>query len=97
MDEQPIKDKDGNVVSVKKIPKINPEYDGERTYQNRAHRKEFDPIAYVGKVVAVDDGTCEVNGYCKPSAGGVATKSDTITRFRVRKRIDETHILVRVL
>lgn len=97
MSEQEVKSKDGEVVYTKQVPVINPEYDPSQSYTNRAHRKEFTPVAYVGKVVAVDDGTCEVNGYCKPSAGGVATKSDTITRFRVRKRIDETHILVRVL
>lgn len=97
MDEQEVKNKDGEVVGIKKTPVANPDYDPSQVYNNRAHRKEFTPVAYVGKVVAVDDGTCEVNGYCKPSAGGVATKSDTITRFRVRKRIDETHILVRVL
>ena len=73
------------------------EFDPSRNYVDRAHRQEFSPIAYVGKVVMVDDGTCEVNGYCRSADNGIATKSEQITRFRVRDRLDETHILVRIL
>ena len=44
----------------------------------------------------VDDGTCEVDGWCKPNANGagIATKSDTETKYRVIKRIDEIHIKI---
>ena len=66
------------------------------TGTTQSERKEFSPVAYIGKVVVVDDGTCEVDGYCKPSENGIATKSEKRTRFRVRKRIDDTHILVRI-
>jgi hypothetical protein len=45
----------------------------------------------LGKLVVIDDGTCEVNGYCKPK-NGTATKSDT--GYRVLARLDETHIKV---
>ena len=72
------------------------DYDITREYIPRSERQEFSPIAYVGKVIMVDDGTCEADGYCKPSDNGIATKSDNRTRFRVRKRIDSTHILVRI-
>ena len=72
------------------------DYDITREYIPRSERQEFSPIAYIGKIVMVDDGTCEADGYCKSSDNGIATKSDNRTRFRVRKRIDSTHILVRI-
>lgn len=72
------------------------DYDITREYIPRSERQEFSPIAYIGKIVMVDDGTCEADGYCKPSNNGIATKSENRTRFRVRKRIDNTHILVRI-
>ena len=75
----------------------NEAFDETQVYVPRSARQEFTPIAYVGKVIAVDDGTCEVNGYCKPSDGGIATKSAEQTRFRVRERLDDTHILLRIL
>lgn len=78
-------------------PVINPEAYKDKVYNNREHRPEFSPIAYVGKVVMIDDGSCEVGGYCRSADKGIATKSETLTRFKVRKRIDDTHILVRIL
>ena len=47
-----------------------------------------------GKVVLIDDGTCQVNGYCTVGQGGKATASDTNYKVRVLKRIDDTHIQV---
>lgn len=78
------------------VPQLNPDFRADQVYRSRGMRNEFSAIAYVGKVVAVDDGSCEINGYCKPGCGGVATKSDTRTRFRVRERLDDTHVLVRI-
>ena len=94
-EEQEFTNDDGNTKTVM-AEVTSPEYDSKRQYIARADRKEFSPIAYMGKVVVVDDGTCEVDGYCKPSDNGIATKSNKRTRFRVRKRIDDTHILVRI-
>lgn len=73
---------------------LNPEYDPTQTYVSREDRKEFDAITSKGKVVMIDDGTCQVNGYCTVGQGGKATASDTNYSVRVLKRIDETHILV---
>ena len=72
----------------------NPEYDSSMEYVPREDRKEWAKVGMVGKLVVVDDGTCEVNGYCKPGVDGVATASDV--GYRVMSRIDENHIRVLV-
>lgn len=62
------------------------------SYVSRLDRKEWAAVGLVGKLIVVDDGTCEVNGYCVPANGGIATKSET--GYRVLSRIDENHIKV---
>lgn len=64
------------------------------SYVSRLDRKEWAAVGLVGKLIIVDDGTCEVNGYCSPANGGTATKSET--GYRVLSRIDESHIKVLV-
>ena len=93
--EQEFTDKEGN-VKVLSAEVVSPEYKSDVTYIPRSDRKEFSPIAYMGKVVVVDDGSCVVDGYCRPTDNGIATLSKERTRFRVRKRIDDTHVLVRI-
>lgn len=39
-----------------------------------------------------DDGTCEVNGYCNVSDGGIATKADS--GYRIVKRVNENIVKV---
>ena len=73
---------------------INPDYDQNKEYISREDRPEWAPVGMMGKLVVVDDGTCEVNGFCKAGINGIATKADN--GYRVMKRIDETHILVLV-
>lgn len=73
---------------------LNPEYDPTKEYISRDERNEFVAITSKGKVVLIDDGTCQVNGYCTVGQGGKATASDTNYKVRVLKRIDETHIQV---
>lgn len=89
-------DDEGNVipahVEMRKI--LNPDYDPNCEYVSREERKEWDAIGFIGKLIMVDDGTCEVNGYCTATDGGKATKSDVKTNYRVLSRIDETHIKV---
>lgn len=74
--------------------KINPNYDGSQTYVPRSKRPEWAAIGMIGKLVVIDDGTCSVNGYCWPSADGIATHSEVRTPYRVMERLDETHIRV---
>lgn len=86
------------VVIVKehfaKRPVLNPDYDPEQEYIPRSKRPEWSYVSSKGRLVMVDDGTCVVDGYCKPTNNGVATKASFNTTFRVMKRIDDTHILV---
>lgn len=64
------------------------------SYVSRLDRKEWAAVGLVGKLIAVDDGTCEVNGYCKPVVGGKAAKAET--GYRVLSRLDENHIKILV-
>ena len=73
---------------------LNPDYDPDKEYIPRSERPEWDPVGLMGKLICIDDGTCEVNGYCYPSENGIGTKSDH--GYRVMKRIDDTHIQVLV-
>ena len=73
---------------------LNPDYDPNKEYIPRSDRKEWDPVGLTGKLICIDDGTCEVNGYCYPSTNGIGTKSNH--GYRVMKRIDNTHIQVLV-
>lgn len=73
---------------------LNPDYDPEMKYISREERPEWNAVGIVGKLVAVDDGTCQVNGYCYPNIDGVATVSKEKTAYRVIERLDDTHIRI---
>lgn len=77
--------------------KVNPAYDNGEKYLPRSQRPEWDAVGMLGKLVAVDDGTCEVNGWCRAGEGGIATASAVRTRYRVMARLDECHIRVLIL
>lgn len=66
----------------------------EGNYINRLERPEWGIVGLTGKLVVVDNGTCKVNGYCSPTAGGIATASEK--GYRVMSRVDDTHIRVLV-
>lgn len=73
---------------------INPEYDHTKPYVGRDERQEWATIGTHGQLVVIDDGTCEVNGYCKVAADGSATKAESKTEYRVIERIDSNHIRI---
>lgn len=73
---------------------VNPEYDPEQEYIPRMERPEFDAVGTHGKLVVIDDGTCEVGGFCMSGKNGVATASES--GFYVMERIDENTIKVYV-
>ena len=73
---------------------LNPDYNSDVKYTSREERPEWAAIGIVGKLVVVDDGTCQVNGYCYPNANGVATASQEKTNYRVMERLDDTHIKI---
>ena len=75
---------------------LNPDYDPEQEYIPREQRQEYDYVSSWGKLVLVDDGTCEVNGFATVGEGGKATKSDTQTIYRVMERKDDAHIFVAI-
>lgn len=77
--------------------KLNPDYDNTQPYIPRTERPEWDAVGMLGKLVAVDDGTCAVNGWAKVGAGGAATASEEQTRFRVMERLDESHVRILIL
>ena len=73
---------------------LNTDYDPEQEYISREFRKEWSPVGFHGQLVVLDDGTCEVNGYCKSGNEGIATKSDI--GYRVMRRLDDTHVKILV-
>lgn len=87
-------DENGKVIPAHKESRwvLNPEYDSSKQYVSRDKRKEWSAIGMLGKLVVIDDGTCQVNGYCKVSDNGTATASDT--GYRVISRLDENHIKI---
>ena len=78
--------------------KTNPTYDPakENEYENREKRPEWSTVGMLGKLVLIDDGTCTVNGYARPSTvgDGTATAATSKTSCRVMSRLDSTHIKV---
>ena len=76
---------------------IRPEYDGTRPYRPRSARQEWAAVGLLGKLVMLDDGTCQVNEYCGQGDHGIATAATGPTAYRVLSRLDETHIRVLIL
>lgn len=90
----------GNVITPecdKRILKVSPEYDCTQDYVPRSERQEWDAVGLVGKIVCLDDGTAKVNDFVKVTNTAIATKASEKTRFRVMKRIDNTHIQIMIL
>lgn len=77
--------------------KLDPAYDPDRQYVPRSRRTEWDAVGMLGKLVAVDDGTCQADGWCAVGPDGAATHSGERTRFRVMSRVDERHVRVLIL
>ena len=77
-----------------KHPRINPNYDPEQTYINRANRPEWDTVGMIGKLYLRDDGTCQVNGYATVGENGIAVASSEKTNMRVLSRVNDNIIKV---
>ena len=91
-------DEEGNIIPAHTEQRwvLNPDYDPEREYISREFRQEWSAVGIIGQVVIVDDGTCQVNGYAKPSDNGAGTASEGKTPYRVMERIDENHVLINI-
>lgn len=91
---------DGEVIRpahMERRQKLNPAYNPAQAYIPRTERPEWDAVGLLGKLVAVDDGTCQVNGWAAVGAGGIAVASCVQTKFRVMARLDETHVRIMIL
>jgi hypothetical protein len=72
--------------------KVNPDYDPDKGYTQRDDRPEWSAIGMLGVLAVYDDGTCEVNGFCKCNDNAIATKSDS--GYRVIKRVSDNIIKI---
>ncbi len=70
----------------------NPEYNPELQYVPRTERPEWAAVGMLGKLVVVDDGTCQINGFCRAGQNGVATASED--GYRVIARVDNNHVKI---
>lgn len=93
-------DSEGNVIlpaHTEHLQKLNSNYDSSKLYRPRSERPEWDAVGMLGKLVAVDDGSCVANGWCCVGRDGMAVKSENRTKYRVMERLDECHIRVLIL
>lgn len=81
-----IKDENGE-------PILSEEYDPNKKYELRSERPEWSPLGLVGRLIIVDNGSCEPNGYVS-ARNGIGTASLSTTNIRVLKRIDDNHVEV---
>nr|WP_267864925.1 peptidase G2 autoproteolytic cleavage domain-containing protein [Bacillus cereus] len=89
------KDKNGNEIIPARSeiqPVINSEWDPKRMYTPRKKRPEWVSVGLIGKILLRDDGTCQVNSYCKSNNEGIATA--TTNGYRVMKRTGPNQILI---
>ena len=93
----------GNPVYEGTRPKLNPEYDHTQKYISRFDRPEWAAVGMIGVLAVYDDGSCQVNGFCKVAAGGIATAADgeytlaegkIIKGYRVIERVTNNIIKV---
>ena len=79
-------------VTVKQY-KPNPNYDPTKQYVHRSERPEWSAIGMIGVLSVVDDGTCEVGGYCTCSDNGIATKAEPSRfNYKVIERVSDNII-----
>lgn len=75
--------------------KVNPDYDPEKPYEHRENRPEWSAIGMMGVLSVRDDGTCQVNGYCKCTDDGIATSCEKgADTYRVIERVTDNIIKV---
>lgn len=90
--EKEIFDEAGNPVYEGTRPKLNPDYDPNQAYISRFDRAEWSPVGMLGVLSVYDDGSCEVNGYCKCNDNAIATKAES--GYRVIKRVSKNIVRV---
>ena len=69
---------------------LNPDYDPNKKYIHRADRPEWDTIGMLGVLTVHDDGSCQVNGFCKCNNDGKATACERgFDTYRVIERVND--------
>lgn len=89
------KDKEGKVIIPARTetqPILNPDWDNTKEYIPRSKRSEWVAVGLLGKLLVRDDGTCQVNDYCRPNSEGLATASSQ--GYRVMKLTGPNQILI---
>ncbi len=84
----PLNTPEGETTVQRYMMKLNPDYDHNQAYVPRTKRSEWGCVGLMGKLVVIDDGTCQVNGWAAVAEGGIATASAERTKFRVMERLD---------
>lgn len=74
--------------------KENPEYDNTIEYIPRDERAEWSAIGMLGVLSVYEDGTCQVNGYCRCTNGGIATATEERSGYRVIKRVTDNIVKI---
>lgn len=110
--EVPVLDENGELTGevrfeTEKVPtgevihgwdyKQNPAYDNTQQYIERKDRPEWAAIGMVGVLAVRDDGSCQVNGFCQCSDGGIATAAEKYipgNTYRVIARVTENIVKV---
>lgn len=89
-------DGEGNLIYEGERRKLNPNYDSSQKYISRFDRPEWSPVGMLGVLSVIQDGTCEVNGYCCCNDHGIATSCDreTLGAYRVIRKISDRVVRV---
>lgn len=89
-------DGEGNLICEGERRKLNPNYDSSQKYISRFDRPEWSPVGMLGVLSVIQDGTCEVNGYCCCNENGIATSCDkgTVGSYRVIRKISDRVVRV---
>lgn len=88
-------DEEGNIIieARKEMQsKLNPDYDNMKPYIGRSQRQEWSAVGMLGQLLVRDDGTCQVDRYCKCGDGGIATAAET--GYRVLARVSDNIIKI---
>jgi len=75
--------------------KLNPDYDPNKPYVSRMVRQEWAAVGMLGVLAIIDDGNCQINGYCTVGAGGIAIPAARgENTWRVIKRVNDNVVQI---